>query len=84
MKIYFISLCAMLWLGTISNTFTVGIRPMHNQPLIINSLQSTPSPNVSPKTRAKHIHGIESVISMLIEMQEMREMLNPSLQKQPF
>ena len=56
---------------------------MHNQESIINSLKSTPSPNVFPKTRAKHIHGIESVISMLIEMQEMREMLNPSLQKQP-
>lgn len=80
MNIVFKFLCVIAWLAAISNSFTIGIRPMVNPKLIINSLKSTPAPNGFAKTRAKHIHGIESVISMLIELQGMREMLNPSLE----
>ena len=42
--------------------------------LIIDS----PTPNGFAKARAKH--GIESVISLLIELQRMKEMLSPSLE----
>ena len=47
---------------------------MVNPKLIINST----APNGFAKARAKH--GIENVISMLIELQRMKELLNPSLE----
>ena len=73
MKIFFKFLCAIACLAPISNSFTIGIRPMVNPKLIINS----PSPNGFAKASAEH--GIESVISMLVELQIMKEMLNSSL-----
>ena len=74
MNIFFKLLCVILWSGTISNSFSIGIPSMAIPKLIIDS----PTPNGFAKARAKH--GIESVISLLIELQRMKEMLSPSLE----
>ena len=74
MNIFFKFLCVIVWLVAISNSFTIGIRPMVNPKLIINSTV----PNGFAKARAKH--GIENVISLLIELQRMKELLKPSLE----
>ena len=83
MNIFFGSLCAIVWMCSISNCFTIGIHPIRTQELTIISPQPTPSPKNISNTKTKDQRGIETVISMLIEMQQMVDMLNPSLDNKP-
>lgn len=77
MNIFFGCLFAMVWMATTSNCFTLGIRPIHSREMSINTHQPTPASKDISKTKTKDQRGIESVISMFIEMQQIIDMLNP-------